>query len=111
MEQGNSNLEAEFDNYWKIQTKPVFEKENKTATEFLNFMETNKLKDYTTFVAVDKKKVRELFYSNVTGSLEDTLTENRKKLINSLILPPTNTNKTTFNDSQGDIVITKTKFN
>ena len=111
MEQGNSNLEAEFDNYWKIQTKPVFEKENKTATEFLNFMETNKLKDYTTFVAVDKKKVRELFYSNVPGSLEDTLIENRKKLINSLILPPTNTNKTTFNDSQGDIVITKTKFN
>jgi hypothetical protein len=51
-------------------------------------------------------------FTNTPGNTtEDNLMDKRKTLINSLILPGTNTNNQTFNDSQGPIVITKTKFN
>ena len=108
----NQNLEKEFDNYWLLKSKPAFEKQNKAANTFLNHMETSVLQNYINFVAVDRSKVREMGYSNVPGNTtEDNVMNNRKTLINSLILPATNTNNKTFNDQQGPIVITKTKFN
>ena len=108
----NQNLEKEFDNYWLLKAKPAFEKQNEAATIFLNHMETSVLQNYINFVAVDRSKVREMGYSNVPGNTtEDNVMNNRKTLINSLILPATNTNNKTFNDQQGPIVITKTKFN
>jgi hypothetical protein len=111
MEQGNDNLSLEFDKYWITSSKPAFVQQNKAAKEFLKTMESEKLKNYTTYTEVDRKKERTLFYSNDAQGDEEGRIENRKKLINSLILPPTNTNKKTFNDISGDIVILKTKFN
>jgi hypothetical protein len=106
------NFEKEFDAYWLGRAKPSFETQNKAALEFLNYMETNVLQNFINFVAVDKTKVREMGYTNVPGNTtEDNKMSDRKKLINSLILPGTNTNNQTFNDTQGQIVITKTKFN
>jgi outer membrane protein OmpA-like peptidoglycan-associated protein len=112
LEDVNKDLEKEFDAYWIGRAKPSFEKQNKAALEFLNYMETNQLQNFINFVAVEKTKTREMSFTNVPGNTtEDNLMNNRKKLINSLILPGTNTNNQTFNDSQGPIVITKTKFN
>lgn len=108
----NQNVEREFDAYWIGKARVAFDKQNKAAAAFLNQMETNWLKNYINFVAVDKNKVRELPYTNVPGNpTEDALVANRKTLINSLILPGTNTNKKTFNDQQNTLTITKTKFN
>lgn len=108
----NQNIEKEFDNYWLLKAKPAFEKQNKAASTFLTHMETSVLQKYINFVAVDRSKVREMGYSNIPGNTtEDNVMSNRKKLINSLILPATNTQNKTFNDPQGPIVITKTKFN
>ena len=112
LEDVNKDLEKEFDAYWKVRTKPEFEKQNKVALEFLNYMETNQLQNFIKFVEVDKSKIREMTFTNTPGNTtEDNLMDKRKTLINSLILPGTNTNNQTFNDSQGPIVITKTKFN
>jgi len=112
LEGNNKDLEKEFDEYWLKRAKPVFETQNKAALEFLNYMERSVLQNYINFVAVDKNKVREMGFTNVPGNTtQDNLMDDRKKLINSLILPGTNTNNQTFNDIQAPIVITKTKFN
>jgi hypothetical protein len=112
LEGNNKDLEKEFDEYWLKRAKPVFETQNKAALEFLNYMERSVLQNYINFVAVDKNKVREMGFTNVPGNTtQDNLMDDRKKLINSLILPGTNTNNQTFNDTQAPIVITKTKFN
>jgi outer membrane protein OmpA-like peptidoglycan-associated protein len=112
LEDVDKDLQKEFDAYWLGKAKPAFEKQNKAALEFLNYMETNQLQNFINFVEVDKTQVRDMTFTNEPGNTtEDILMSNRKTLINSLILPATNTNNQTFNDSQGPIVITKTKFN
>jgi hypothetical protein len=112
LEDVDKDLQKEFDAYWLGKAKPAFEKQNKAALEFLNYMETNQLQNFINFVEVDKTQVRDMTFTNEPGNTtEDILMANRKTLINSLILPATNTNNQTFNDSQGPIVITKTKFN
>ena len=112
LERSGQNIEKEFDAYWIGKAKPAFDKQNKAATDFLNYMETNVLKDYINFVAVDRTKKREMAYSDIPGNTQqDAVKADRQKYINSLILPSTNTNTKTFNDLSAPILITKTKFN
>lgn len=112
MENGNENLSQKFDEYWVNQVRPVFSLENKTSMEFLDYLENNTLKNYINYTELKNKTDKKLFYSNLNSVSEDPLKENRKKLISSLgKTTNSNTKRTTFNDDEGAINITKVKLN
>lgn len=113
MENGNTNLSEMFDEYWVGQIRPIFEKENKVAMEFLDYMETNTLKNYINYTALKAQSNKTLFYNNKTDAQEDVLKSERKELISSLgKTTNSNTKKSTFNDDEGSgINIPKVKLN
>ena len=113
MENGNTNIGEMFDEYWVGQVRPIFEKENKVALEFLDFLETNTLKDYINYTALKGQSDKTLFYSNQQDANEDSLKNKRKDIIKSLgKTTNSNTKKSTFNDEEGNgINITKVKLN
>jgi hypothetical protein len=112
MENGNTNLSEMFDEYWSNQTRPIFVAENESALEFINYMENNTLKEYINYTALIGQKDKTLFFSNNPNTSEDSLKNNRKNLISSIgKTTNSNTKKTTFNDEEGSINITKVKLN
>jgi hypothetical protein len=112
MEDGNTNIGEMFDEYWVGQTRPVFEQENKVSLEFLNYLETNTLKDYINYTKLKGQSDKTLFYSNEEDANEDSLKNKRKDIINSLgKTTNSNTKKSTFNDEEGGINVTKVKLN
>jgi len=112
MENGNTNLSEMFDEYWSITTRPIFVAENESALEFINYMENNTLKEYINYTALIGQKDKTLFFSNNPNTNEDSLKNNRKNLISSIgKTTNSNTKKTTFNDQEGTINITKVKLN
>jgi hypothetical protein len=112
MENGNINLSEMFDEYWSITTRPIFVAENESALEFINYMENNTLKEYINYTALKGQKDKTLFFSNNPNTNEDSLKNNRKNLISSIgKTTNSNTKKTTFNDQEGTINITKVKLN
>jgi hypothetical protein len=101
-----------FDEYWVGQVRPIFEKENKVALEFLDYLETNTLKDYINYTKLKGQSDKTLFYSNENNTNEDSLKNKRKDIINSLgKTTNSNTKKSTFNDEEGGINVTKVKLN
>jgi hypothetical protein len=112
MENGNTNISEMFDEYWVGQVRPIFEKENKVALEFLDYLETNTLKDYINYTKLKGQSDKTLFYSNENNTNEDSLKNKRKDIINSLgKTTNSNTKKSTFNDEEGGINVTKVKLN
>jgi hypothetical protein len=112
MENGNTNISEMFDEYWFVNTRPIFEKENRVSLEFLDFLETNTLKNYINYTALKGQSDKTLFYSNQQDGNEDSLKSERKKIIDSLGKSTnSNTKKSTFNDDEGSINITKVKLN
>ena len=112
MENGNTNIGEMFDEYWVGQVRPIFEKENKVALEFLDYLETNTLKDYINYTKLKGQSDKTLFYSNENNTNEDSLKNKRKDIISSLgKTTNSNTKKSTFNDEEGGINVTKVKLN
>ena len=112
MENGNTNIGEMFDEYWSVKTRPVFEKENRVSLEFLNYLETNTLKNFINYTALLGQSDKTLFYSNQQDGNEDSLKNERKEIINSLgKTTNSSTKKSTFNDEDGSINITKVKLN
>ena len=113
IENGNTNLSEMFDEYWLKNAKPRFVAENKSALEFIDYLETNTLKDYINYTKLKGQSDKTLFYSNEKNTNEDSLKNKRKDLINSLgKTTNSNTKKSTFNDDEGGgINITKVKLN
>jgi len=112
MEIGNTDISEMFDEYWVIKMRPIFEGENKLCLEFLNYLETNTLKDYINYTKLKGQSDKTLFYSNENNTNEDSLKNKRKDIINSLgKTTNSNTKKSTFNDKEGGINVTKVKLN
>jgi hypothetical protein len=112
LENGNTNIGEMFDEYWVGEVRPIFEKQNKVAMEFLDYLETNTLKNYINYTALKGQSDKNLDYSNQTDTYEDSLKDERKKIISSLGKSTnSNTDKNTFNDRDGQINITKVKLN
>ena len=112
MENGNTDISEMFDEYWVIKMRPIFEGENKVSLEFLNYLETNTLKDYINYTKLKGQSDKTLFYSNQEDANEDSLKNKRKDIINSLgKTTNSNTKKSTFNDYEGWINVTNVKLN
>jgi hypothetical protein len=108
----NMELEKEFDYYWKVIAKPLFSSENTLSNEFISTLEKTQLKNYVNYTPFDKNKERNIGYSNISNTTQDSLTEGRKKLISSLGKTNNTTKNTqTFNDLIDGLLITKVKFN
>jgi hypothetical protein len=110
---GNSDIESKFDEYWITLTKPLFVKENNITKEFIEYVETDKLKDFLNYTPFEKKE-RVLTYTSLLAIDEDV-----KKTINNMIssLAETtnrNTKNNTWNSKDGNsdkAYISKVKLN
>ena len=102
----NTNISQEFDAYWLSQAKPLFDQENALTQAFLNEMETNKLKNFIKYTPFPSKT--RLFDYELNTNPSD----NEKNLIKALgATTNQSTDKTTWNDPQGSIFISKIKLN
>jgi hypothetical protein len=109
---GSNDLDAKFDEYWKNSAKPNYDLENNTAKNLLNEIEKNQMKGLIPFVGLKTQNSKTLNFSNYDNNDENSLNQNRKKLINSLGKSTnSNNNKKTFNNDEGGINITKVKLN
>jgi hypothetical protein len=109
---GNMSLESEFDAYWNS-VKPVFEDENALTDNFLNYIETNTLKDYLTTTPYVKGKKRNFGYTTTIDGGEESYNTQRNLLISSL---GASSNKKTTLDTWNDeisnsVYVGKVKFN
>lgn len=116
MENSNPNLEKVFDEYWIGVCKPIFTEENKFASEFMDSIGRQELKDYLNYTTINKTTELKLKYSNVSGTTEDNLIESRNDYIVSLANSSnSNNNNQTFNDEvvgpSVNIYISKSKLN
>jgi hypothetical protein len=103
---GSGRVSEEFDNYWKINVKPVFEKETQIANEFVDSFEKNKLKDYIKFTPFPSK-TRVMDY-RVSTTPDNT----QKQYIKGLgISTNINNDKKTWNDSKDGAYVSKVKLN
>jgi hypothetical protein len=103
---GNLDISQQFDAYWLSQAKPLFDQENALTQAFLNEIETNKLKNFIKYTPFPSK-TRLFDYE-----LNTNPTDNEKNLIKALgATTNQSTNKTTWNDPQGSIFISKIKLN
>jgi hypothetical protein len=109
---GNTELEREFDAYWKNEVKPVFVDENKITEQFFNELTTKTLKDYLVYTPFSKTKKREFVFTTTIEGGEEAYTNNRNSLIKSLgASNNTNNNKLTWNDLINAVYIGKVKLN
>ena len=106
---GNQNVETEFDNYWKIRVKPIFEEENAITSAFLDDMEKNKLKNFIKYTPFTAAKKRVFTYTTADNSNESS----QQSLIKSLgATQNSNTDNTKWNTSSDGIVyFSKIKLN
>jgi len=106
---GKTDLEVQFDAYWKINTKPIFDKETQIATTMVDKVEKGtemqKYLKYTPFPSKSRKTKYELLTSP---------TENQTKLIKSLGATNNQSkDKATWNNENGatSVYISKVKLN
>ena len=114
MEGGNDSISlvGDFDNYWKLGAKPNYQKENDTSKKMLDYIEKNTMKNLIPFIALKNQSPKKLDFSNYDNNLENSLKQERKKLIESLGKTENTTSNTkTFNDEIGGVSITKVKLN
>ena len=109
----NTELDRQFDVYWKNDSKPIFDKQNSLAKDFINTMEKDKdkLLNFLNFTPYDKTQDRLTTFTN--DPTEDSgFVEDRKKLITSLgnTTNPSSQNKEWNVDSSG-LKITMIKLN
>jgi hypothetical protein len=109
----NTELDKQFDVYWKTIAKPVFDQQNTLAKDFITTMEKDKdkLLNYLNFTPYDKNQERKTDFSN--DPVEDSgYVEDRKKLITSLgnTTNPSSQNKE-WNVDSGGLKITMIKLN
>jgi hypothetical protein len=103
----NTELEKQFDYYWKEIAKPLFLEENNITKEFIDYMEKNKLKNFLKYTPFPSKK--RLF----TYTTENANTNTQKELIKGLgATKNQNTNNKTWNDeTSSNVYISKAKLN
>ena len=109
----NTELDKQFDVYWKTIAKPVFDQQNTLSKDFITTMEKDKdkLLNYLNFTPYDKNQERKTDFSN--DPVEDSgYVEDRKKLITSLgnTTNPSSQNKE-WNVDSGGLKITMIKLN
>jgi hypothetical protein len=82
---GQMDLENQFDGYFNS-VRPIFEKENRVASNFLNTMETTVLKKYLTYSPFQSAKLKgyEFTFTTTLAMNEVQFKEAREKLIKSL---------------------------
>jgi hypothetical protein len=82
---GQMDLENQFDSYFNS-VRPIFEKENKVTSAFLNIMETTVLKNYITYSPFQSAKLKgyEFTFTTEQQGAEVGFKEAREKLIKSL---------------------------
>jgi hypothetical protein len=110
---GFDDIEKQFDAYWLTKAKPQFVTENNIAKEFIENVEKDKLKKYLVYTPYEKKE-RVLKYT--TESAATTLNvDSQKNMVKGLGASTNqNTNKTTWNDLNGNLngaYISKAKLN
>lgn len=109
---GNTELEREFDAYWKNEVKPVFVDENKLTEEFFNKLTTDTLKNYLVYTPFSKTKKREFVFTTTIEGGQESYTKQRNSLIKSLGASTNSTgNKDTWNDLIDAVYIGKVKLN
>ena len=112
MENNKVNLNNLVDDYWVLKIKPIFDKEDLVAKEFIEHLKVNELKDYLNYTKLKNNTDKKLKYSNISKESENAINANRKKLISSLGKSTnSSTDKNTFNDESGGLDITKVKLN
>jgi len=90
---GSRNISQDFDQYWKIQTKPIFDQEDAITTAFLDEMEKSKLKDFINYTPFPSKPRIFDYTQNVNpAGLQKKLIQNLGASTNA------STNKKTWND-------------
>ena len=108
------NIEYVFDEYWKNKAKQLFQEETNITNEFINNMESEKLKDFLNFTPFSKKK------RNFTFTSEPLPDENIVKGQKELIVGLGSTQNidtdnlkwnTNTNTSNPDVLISKAKLN
>jgi len=104
---GESNLEFEFDKWWKGTAAPEFKQENDATNTFLNDIEKGKLKDFLKYTPTLVKSERVFdFVKSQSPSNE------QKKLITSLNAQTDNLQtQTKWNNKEGSVYISKAKLN
>lgn len=90
-------LDAAFDNYWLINTKPVFEEENKLTRAFIDNMEKERLKNFLIYTPFPTKK-RTFNFSTEPAS-SDLTKKTQENMVKSLAASTnSSTNIRTWND-------------
>jgi len=110
-----TELQAQFDAYWKTSAKPKFVEENTITTSFYNVLEKTTLKNYLNYKPFDgaETKKYELTFTTEQGPAELALKDEREKLIKALGVSQ-NEYKTFDNWADittGSLVICKVKLN
>jgi hypothetical protein len=108
--QENERLEEAFDNYWKIQTSPVFKSENDISKSFIDEMEKNQLKNFVKFTPFGTKSRKFTFTSEITN--QSTYDIQKRLIVGLGSTKNINTNGSTWNDQiSNDAFISKSKLN
>jgi hypothetical protein len=110
---GFDDVEAKFDNYWAIQTRPLFVDENNITKAFIDDVEKNKLKNYLKYTPFDKK-TRVFTYTTETDGSDNKI-KSQKTMISSLAdTTNRNTDNNKWNSNDGvstGAYISKVKLN
>jgi hypothetical protein len=97
-----------FDDYWLKTARPKFKEENDLTIEFLDYVESNKLKDFTIYKPFNTKSRVFDFSTNYSS----TNKSKQEELIKSLNLStPITNNTSTWNDEKNSVYISKPKLN
>ena len=97
-----------FDDYWLKTARPKFKEENDLTIEFLDYVETNKLKDFTNYKPFNTKS-RVFDFSTNYSSVNKPRQEELIKSLN--LTTPITTNNSTWNDEKNSVYISKPKLN
>ena len=100
------DFSAQFDNYWISRAKVIFDEENSITTSFLDNLEREKLVNFLNFTPFPANKERVFNYTRVTNATSD-----QTKLIKSLgAKNNSNNDKQTWNNKDGNVLISKVKL-
>ena len=113
LDNGQQDIEIQFDKYWIGTAKPLFNEENTITKNFIDYVEKNDLKNFIKFTPFDSK-TREFTYTTDNQANTNTK-DSQQNLIKGLGASTNqNTNTKTWCDSNGnvtDVYISKAKLN
>ena len=113
LDNGQQDIEIQFDKYWIGTAKPLFNEENTITKNFIDYVEKNDLKNFVKFTPFGSK-TREFIYST-DNQANPNEKDSQQNLIKGLGASTNqNTNTKTWCDSNGNVAniyISKAKLN